>query len=134
MFISLQLHDKPHSSRKGEPGLELWVELELKLLADVGLIGFPNAGKSTLLSKISAAKPKIANYPFTTIIPNLGMVNFKGKNFVTVDIPGLIEGAHLGVGLGDQFLKHVERTRLLVHLVDVSGYSGKEILIKTFCK
>jgi GTP-binding protein len=116
----------PQIAEKGELGTELWVEMELRLLADVGLIGFPNVGKSTLISKISAARPKIADYPFTTLIPNLGVVEHKGQSFVAVDIPGLIEGAHQGVGLGLQFLRHVERTRLLVHLVDVSGFSGRD--------
>ena len=112
----------PKISENGEPGEKFEAWLELSVLADVGLVGFPNAGKSTFLSAVSAARPKIADYPFTTLNPNIGIVNHKGRSFAAADIPGLIEGAHEGKGLGDQFLKHVLRTKILIHLVDPRGF------------
>jgi GTP-binding protein len=118
----------PSFAEKGEPGESHTLKIVLKLLADVGIIGFPNVGKSTFISVISAARPKIADYPFTTLVPNLGVVKIDDYSFVVADLPGLIEGAHAGAGLGHQFLKHVERTRLLIHILDMAGIEGRDPL------
>ena len=127
-FVS-STHRAPAFAENGEKGEERWITLELKLLADVGLVGFPNVGKSTIISRVSAAKPQIANYHFTTLEPNLGMVRVDaGRSFVIADVPGLVEGAAEGAGLGHRFLRHVERTRVLVHVVDIAGSEGRDPL------
>jgi GTPase len=126
-FYKSSVNQAPSVAQHGMPGKEARISLELKLLADVGIIGYPNAGKSTLISHISAAKPKVADYPFTTLIPNLGVVRIDDDtNFVVADMPGLIKDAHKGVGLGTRFLKHIERTKCFVHLIDISGVSGRD--------
>lgn len=126
VFYKSSVNQAPTVAQKGMPGQALDIHLELKLLADVGIMGLPNAGKSTLISRISSAKPKIADYPFTTLVPNLGVVRFADElTFVVADIPGLIAGAHLGAGLGIQFLRHIERCRVFVHLIDASGLTEK---------
>ncbi len=127
VFYKSSVNQAPTVAQKGLPGKQMDIQLELKLLADVGIVGLPNAGKSTLISRISSAKPKIADYPFTTLVPNLGVVKYKDDlSLVVADIPGLIEGAHTGAGLGTQFLRHIERCRLFVHLIDISAMTGRD--------
>jgi GTPase len=126
-FYKSSVNQAPSVAQKGMPGKEATIRLELKLLADVGIVGMPNAGKSTLISHISSAKPKIADYPFTTLVPNLGVVRFGDEqSYVVADMPGLIKGAHLGVGLGVRFLKHIERTKCFVHVIDASGLGDRD--------
>ena len=127
MHFATSTMQVPKYAQPGKPAQELWVNLELKVIADVGLVGFPNVGKSTFLSRVTNAQPKIANYHFTTLSPNLGVVDLEGaKGFVIADIPGLIEGASEGVGLGHEFLRHVERTKMMIHVVDAAGIEGRD--------
>ena len=127
MHFATSTMQVPKYAKPGKPAQELWVNLELKVIADVGLVGFPNVGKSTFLSRVTNAQPKIANYHFTTLSPNLGVVDLEGaKGFVIADIPGLIEGASEGVGLGHEFLRHVERTKMMIHVVDAAGIEGRD--------
>jgi GTP-binding protein len=126
-FYKSSVNQAPAVAQKGMPGQTRKIHIELKLIADVGIIGFPNAGKSTLITNISAATPKVADYPFTTLVPNLGVVKYREElNMVVADMPGLIKGAHEGIGLGTRFLKHIERTKCFVHLIDASGISGRK--------
>lgn len=128
-FYKSSTNQAPDVAQKGMVGEVREIQLELKLLADVGIIGFPNAGKSTLISRISAAKPKVADYPFTTLVPNLGVVRYsEDRSYVVADMPGLIKGAHTGAGLGHRFLKHIERTKCFCHMIDISGISGRDPL------
>ena len=127
MHFATSTMQVPKYAQPGKPAQELWVNLELKVIADVGLVGFPNVGKSTFLSRVTNAQPKIANYHFTTLSPNLGVVDLEGaKGFVIADIPGLIEGASEGVGLGHEFLRHIERTKMMIHVVDAAGIEGRD--------
>ena len=126
MHYATSTMQAPKYAQPGQPAQELEVRLELKMIADVGLVGFPNVGKSTFLSRVTNAQPKIANYHFTTLTPNLGVVDLEGGGFVIADIPGLIEGASQGVGLGHEFLRHIERTRVIIHLVDAASTEGRD--------